>query len=252
MLRISNYTVNDITSMLNAIQNSSNIQVIRDTCTTTENEVAVKLSIDSTVPLCTTVISTESALGFKDMKFVTKFTNLEIYNSICYESDFFNKKNELRKMDCATIKNISPFQTEIVQYLRAKYSEILETGATGMSQLNSYSDLIKYHYLLNFYIHKIKFMLDKWSNKLLETYELDNANANYQAQRKRIDSMAMKRFIPIFICGGFVAIPLIVISSYTACCWAPCFAACKIMSIEDEIEQKRLQQIADKQDYWIE
>lgn len=252
MFRISNYTTNDITLMFNSIQNRSNIQSIRDMCIATENELAEKLAIDNNVQLCTTVISTESVCGIKDMKIVTKFTNLEIYNSICYETDFFNIKNHPRKMDCATIKNMSPFQREIIQYLRTKYSQMLQICATGMSQINSYSDLVNYQYLFYYYTHKIKFMLDKWSDKILETYELDNANANYQAQRKRIDSMAMKRFIPIFICGGFVAIPLIVIGGYTACCWVPCLAACKIMSIEDEIEQKRLQQIADKQDYWVE
>jgi hypothetical protein len=251
MFRISNYTVNDITLMFNSIQNGSNIQTIRDICISTENSVAEMIGVNSTVPLCTTVVSTESACGFKDMMFVTKFTNLEIYNSICYKSDFFQKNNEPRKLDCATIKNTTPFQKEIVQYLRTKYSEILQTCTNGMSQLNNYSDLVNYQYLFYYYTHKIKFMLDKWSDKFLASYEIDNANANYQVQLKRIDSMAMKRFIPLFICGGFVAIPFIVIGSYTACCWVPCFVACKIMSLDDEMEQNQLQQIAYKQDYWV-
>lgn len=250
MVRFSNYTTNDITLMFDSIQNKSNIGNIRDKCIAIESVLAEELGCKG-VQLCTTVISTESSCGMKDMNIVTKFTNSEIYNSICYESEFGKKKDEPKKMDCATFKSASPFQKHIVLYLRTKYSEILEIGATGMSQLNSYSDLVNYQYLFYYYTHKIKFMLDKWSDKILETYELDNANANYQAQRKRIDSMAMKRFIPIFVCGGFIAIPFLIIGSYTVCCWAPCFAACKIASLDDEIEQKRLQQIADKQDYWV-
>lgn len=252
MIRIFNYTINDITFMFNSIQNKSNIQTIRDMSISTENKIDVKLGNNTNKPLCTTVVSTESTFGFKYMKIVTKFTNIEIYNSVCYESDFFNKKNEPTKLDCATIKNISSFQKEIIQYLRTKYTEILQICAIGMSQINSYSDLVNYQYLFYYYTNKIKFMLDKWSDKILETYNLDNANTNYLAQRKRIDSMAIKRFIPIFICGGFIAIPFIIIGNYTVCCWSPFFVAFKISTIDNEIEQKRIQQIADKQVYWVE
>jgi hypothetical protein len=252
MFRFSKYTSNDIERMTTTIS-SSNIKSIKDLCIDCENQIAVKLNVNSTTPLCTTVVTTESMCGFKEMHFVTKFTNIELYNSTCYESSFLDRNknlNNAKKMDCATIKNSSNFQKEIVEDLRNVYIQLLNLSASGMSQINDLTHLIYYNYLFHYYVDKIKFMLNNWSDKILETYNLDELNTNYQAQRKRLDKMSMNRIIPIFICGGFIAIPFVIIGSYLSICWLPCYTACKIATLDDEIEQKRIAQAKDKLNYW--
>ncbi len=252
MFRFSNYSVTDIERMATTLS-SSNIQTIRNMCIQCETEIANKLDLNSETQLCTTVITTESICGIKEMRVVTKFTNQEVYKSVCYESDFFDRNPNpanTRKMDCATIKNSSVLQKEVVNQLRSTYLQLLELCATGMSEINDFTHLMYYHQLFYYYTNKIKFMLDKWSDKMLETYELDNSNVKREAQLRRMNSISMKRSIPILICGGFIAIPLIVIGSYLSICWLSCYTACKIASIDDEIEQKRIAQAKDKLHYW--
>ncbi len=253
MFRFFKYTNADIERMATTLS-SSNIQTIRDKCIQCENEIANKLGVNGETPLCTTVVTTESICGIKEMRVVTKFTNKEVYDSICYESSFIDRNSNpanARKMDCATIKNTSVFQKEVVNQLRTTYIQLLELCATGMSEINDFTQLFYYHMLFNYYINKIKFMLNKWSDKILETYNLDTSNIKCEAQLRRMNSMSMKRSIPIFICGGFIAIPFIIIGSYISMCWLPCYTACKIASLDNEIEAQRVSQAKDKLDYWM-
>jgi hypothetical protein len=254
MFRFSNYSVTDIERMATTLS-SSNIQTIYNKCIQCETEIANKLGVNGQTPLCTTIVTTESMYGFKEMRFVTKFTNNDIYNSVCYESNILNRNptpnpDNAKKMDCGLMKRTSPFQQEVVNQLRITYVQLLELCATGMSEINDFNHLINYHYLFNYYIHKIHFMLNLWSDKIFETMDLDNSNVNRETQLRRMNSMSMKRSIPIFICGGFIAIPLIVIGSYLSICWLPCYTACKIASLDDEIEAKRVTQAKDKLHYW--
>jgi hypothetical protein len=252
MFRFFNYSVADIERMATTLS-SSNIQTIRNMCIQCETEIANKLGVNGETPLCTTIVTTESICGFKEMRVVTKFTNQEVYNFVCYESSFLDinpNTVNTRKMDCATIKNTSAFQKEIVNQLRSTYVQLLELCATGMSEINDFTHLMYYHQLFYYYISNIKFMLDNWSDKILETYNLDTSNIKREAQLRRMNSMSMKRSIPIFICGGFIAIPFIVIGSYLSICWLPCYTACKISSLDDEIEKKRVTQAKDKLHYW--
>ncbi len=253
MFRFSNYTNADIDRMATTLS-SSNIQSIRNMCIQCENEIANKLGVTGETPLCTTIVTTESFCGFKEMRFVTKFTNKEMYDSFCYESEISftstPNPNNARKMDCATLmKHRSELQKEVVNQLRTIYVQLLELCATGMSQINNFTHLINYHYLFNYYTNKIHFMLDKWGD-IMGAYLLERDHVKREAQLRRMNSISMKRSIPIFICGGFIAIPLIVIGSYLSMCWLPCYTACKIASIDDEIEQKRVIQAKDRLHYW--
>lgn len=253
MFRFFNYTAEDVEHMATTIS-SSNIQNIQNMCIQCENEIANKLGVNSETPLCTTVVTTESIYGFKEMRFVTKFTNKEMYDSFCYESELkFSRTpnpNNAKKMDCAVLmKDSSELQKEVVNQLRTTYLQLLELCATGMSEINDFTHLINYHYLFNYYTNKIHFMLDKWGD-IMGTYLLAKDHVKREDQLRRMNSMSMKRYIPIFICGGFIAIPLIVIGSYLSICWLPCYTASKIASLDDEIVQKRVAQAKDKLHYW--
>ena len=249
-IRYSNFTIQDIHKMFEDIKNITNIEEIIEMCNNTEKGLKEMLNVSSDTTLCITVISTQNICGFKFIEFTTKFTNFDTYNSICYEPDFFNGKVEPSKMNCSAIKNMTNNQKKIVEYLREKYIELITKASNQMNIMNNYSDLNKYNCLFNYYVNKINFMLSQWG-EILETHHLEN-NPSYQEQKKRIMNMEMKRVIPIFIVGGILSIPISIISYLTFFCWAPCYVASKISSLDDEIEKKRLEQIKDKQKYWVE
>jgi hypothetical protein len=191
-------------------------------------------------PLCTTVISTEYAMGLSEMKVTTKFTSLEICNATKLVSGFLKH-------------NAPPVQKDVVAYLTTVYESALTMSAEGMNNIHSFSDLMYYRRLFYYYTSKITFMLDQWG-EMFHTMNQREKHVKFQEQMKRIGKMEMNRLlacgIPIGIIGCFLIYPVSLVAELTVCCWAPCYVGCKIASIDSDIEQDRIRRIKERENYW--
>ncbi len=240
MFNIRKFTTRRIEQMYDSMKSRSNISRIKEVCDNANGNIAVMLKIDPSVSICTTVVSTESMCGLTEPRFTTKFTSLEIRNSTNLITGFLKS-------------NAPPIQKEVTNYLAILYNTVLDLAASGMSDLQSLNDLLCYRTLFYYYVNKIDFMLSQWG-ELFQTIKINDDHANFNTQRKRIDKMELNRLICVglptaLVCGPIVY-PIMIVANFTVCCWAPCFVACKIATLDDTVEQDRIRRIKDQENYW--
>jgi hypothetical protein len=240
MFNIREFTTLRMEKMYESMKSRSNISCIKEACENANGNIIVMLKMDHSVSICTTVVSTEHMCGLTEPRFTTKFTSLEIRNSTNLITGFFKS-------------NAPPIQKEVTNYLTILYNTVLDLAASGMSKLHSLNDLLCYRTLFYYYINKIDFMLSQWG-ELFQTIKIKDDHTNFNAQRKRIDKMELNHMICIglptaLICGP-IFYPFMIVANFTVCCWAPCFIACKIYTLDDTVEKDRIRRIKDKDNFW--
>lgn len=218
------------------LKERSNINQIKELQENAEANVKHMLGMDSYPSICETVIFTETAFGLTDMRCKTKFASAEVRNAT--------------KLVCGIIKtNPPPIQKEVVTYLTAVYSTALDMGSKGMGDITSFSDLINYRRLFIYYTNKIDFMLNQWG-EMFHTMKMNDKHEKFQTQKRRIEKMEMNHLAACALPIGFVVYPCIIVANLTICCWAPCFVACKIATIDDAVEEERRHRANDKENFW--
>ncbi len=244
MFTISSYSNARMIEISNSLETRApSIAQLKALPKSVDNEIKRMLAITSKDPLCTTVVSTDRLMGLTEMKVTTKFTSLEMYNAA-----------KAAKLVDGFMKHAIPLiQKKVVTCLANAYKSAMNIAAEGMSELHSFSDLMYYRRLFYYYTDSITFMLDQYG-EMSQARHMREKHTELQAQFKRVEKMEINRAltcgIPAGIVGCFVIYPFMLIADLTVCCWAPCFVACKIASLDNDIEQDRIRRIKERQNYW--